>query len=390
MGSSRRRVRRLSRVLGAAALISTTSLGLLPNTAGLAVGTAPNIELTRGGHGWPGGWSDQLQPSGTGSATVDSNPATKAEQTGVAVIDTELAYQGAAGAGTGIVLTSGGEVLTNYHVVDGATSIKVTIAATGSTYPAKVVGHSATADVALLQLKGAGGLTTAKINGDTVATGTRVTAVGNAGGTGALTAADGRVVSLSSTITTASEGSLSSETLRGLIETDADVVAGDSGGPLLDSEGEVIGIDTAASSGQEIDGYAIPIAKAEAVVDQIRSGHETSTVQIGASAFLGVEISNAGTTNQPGAYFGNSGWPASSADAGVTVGGVLDGSAAASAGLGVGDTLTAIGSTPITDADSLTSVLASHHPGDRVQISWTDSAEESHRATVTLGSSPEA
>ena len=77
-----------------------------------------------------------------------------------------------------------------------------------------------------------------------------------------------------------------------MVETTADVVAGDSGGPLFDAEGEVVGIDTAASTGSEIDGYAIPIARALGIVEQIRSGAETSAVRIGPAAFLGVELSS--------------------------------------------------------------------------------------------------
>ena len=198
------------------------------------------------------------------------------------------------------------------------------------------------------------------------------------------------MTSLRSSVTTASEGSISSETLTGLIETDADVVAGDSGGPLLDAEGEVIGIDTAASTGDDIDGYAIPIDTAKSVVEQIRSGKETSTVQIGAAAFLGVEVLDAATSAQPGAYFGNSGWDTAADTAGVTISGVLDDSAAVAAGLGVGDTLTAIDSTTICTASELTEAMAGHDPGDRVKISWTDGADDPHTATITLGASPEA
>ncbi len=392
-----RRWRRISSVVGAAALITTTSLGALPAVAAQTTTTpASSITLADWGGGGRGGWASSSgslgssDPSGAaGTSTVDSDPATSAEEAGVVLIDTVLSYQGAAGAGTGIVLTANGEILTNYHVVEGATSIKVTVASTGKTYTAKVVGHSQTTDIALLQLRGASGLTTATIDDDTVATGDAVTAVGNAGGTGTLTAADGTVTSLGSSITTASEDSISSESLTGLIETSADVVAGDSGGPLLDAQGEVIGIDTAASTGDDIDGYAIPIAKAEAVVAQIRSGKENSTVQIGASAFLGVEVVDVSSSAQPGAYFG-SGWETSIDTAGVTVSGVLDDSAAARARLGVGDTLTKIGNTTVSSATQLSTAMAGHDPGDRVKISWTDASGDSHTATVTLGPSPEA
>jgi S1-C subfamily serine protease len=263
----------------------------------------------------------------------------------VVLVDTELSYEGAAGAGTGIVLTSDGEVLTNYHVVEGATAIRVTVASTGRAYTASVVGHSATSDVALLRLEDASGLTAARVDDDTVALGDPVAAVGNAGGTGTLTAADGSVTDLDSTITTASEGSVASERLRGLIETDADVVPGDSGGPLLDAEGEVVGIDTAASSGSSIDGYAIPIDDALTVVRQIRSGTETSTVQVGANAFLGVQVTDAAAA-YAGASYGSTGTD------GAAVAGVVDGSPAADAGLVAGDVITAVGSTPVGSPDT--------------------------------------
>lgn len=353
-------------------------------------------------------WSDAGPGSGTGqgygsgqaygsaqggsSSTVDSQAATAAESSGVALIDTELA-SGGEGAGTGMVLTSSGEVLTNYHVVEGAEQISVTLADTGRSYTATVLGSDESADVALLQLKGASGLSTVRIDDDDLAVGDEVTAVGNAGGTGTLTAADGTVTSLSATITTSAEGTAASETLHKLIETSADVVAGDSGGPLLDSEGEVVGIDTAASTGGDIDGYAIAIDTALTVVQQIRSGEESSTVQIGAAAYLGVQISDGGSGFSSGGYSsgGYSGGDysgGSSSTDGATVVGVEDGSAAQSAGLEAGDTITAIGGTTVGSADDVTEAIRGHQPGDRVIVHWTDADGTAHRATVTLGSSP--
>jgi S1-C subfamily serine protease len=395
MSSGRGRLGWARRVVGATALTATVGLVSLP---ALAVTSGPaatssavladwNTANGRGQGQLPWGYSGngQSQPQTQGSA-VDSAPATDAESTGVVLIDTQLSYEGAAGAGTGIVLTSGGEVLTNYHVVEGATAINVTVATTGRTYTADVVGHSATSDVALLQLQNASGLTTATVDNDTVALGDSVTAVGNAGGTGTLTAAKGSVTDLSSAITTASEGSVASERLRGLIETDADVVAGDSGGPLLDAQGEVVGIDTAASSGTSsstIDGYAIPIDDALTVVQQIRSGGETSTVQIGANAFLGVQVTDTAST-YPGAAYGSTG------TGGATVAGVVDGSPAAQAGLVAGDTITAVGSTPVSSAAALSGALTTHAVGDQVRVTWTDSAGATQQATVTLAASPTA
>jgi S1-C subfamily serine protease len=392
MSSERGRLGWARRAIGATALAATVGLGSLPAAAAAAGPAATSSVVladwdTAYGRGpaqapWGYGGNGQNQTQ----SAVASKPATEAESQGVVLIDTELSYEGAAGAGTGIVLTSSGEVLTNYHVVEGATAISVTLATTGQTYTASVVGHSATSDVALLQLKDAAGLPTATLDDDSVAVGDQVTAVGNAGGTGTLTAADGSVTDLSSAITTASEGSVASESLRGLIETDADVVAGDSGGPLLDAEGEVVGIDTAASSGTSsstIDGYAIPIEDALAVVRQIRSGTETSTIQVGANAFLGVQVTDTGRT-YPGAAYG------STSTDGAAVAGVVDGSPAAGAGLVAGDVITAVGSAAVGSAGALSTALAGHAVGDRVEITWTDATGASRHATITLAASPTA
>lgn len=360
----------------------------------------------------PVDWTDGY-PGTTQTSTVSSDPATSAESKGVALIDTVLTDGEA--AGTGIVLTSDGQVLTNYHVVEGSTSVKVTIASTGKTYTATVVGHDQTADVALLQLKGASGLTVAKIDTDTVTVGQRVVAVGNAGGTGSLSAASGKVSDLSASITTESEGTVAGEKLSKLIETSADVVPGDSGGPLLDSQHEVVGIDTAASSGQEIDGYAVPIATALAVVTQIRSGAETAQVQIGPAAFLGVEVAATSTANDSGYGYGSGyggrggygngfgggysgGYGGSEGDgstgssttsgSGATIAGVVDGDAAADAGLAAGDTITKVGSTTVTDASDLTTALTTMNPGDHVTVTWTTADGQTQSASLTLDASP--
>ena len=166
-------------------------------------------------------------------------------------------------------------VLTNYHVVEGSTSVKVTIATTGDTYDATVIGHDQAADVALLQLDGASDLATVNLDDDgDPAVSDTVTAVGNAQGQGFLSASTGTVVDLDQSIDTQSEGTVEGEHLTGLIETDAYVVGGYSGGALLDGEGEVVGITTAASSGGEAQSYAVPIEDALDVAQQIEDGSE--------------------------------------------------------------------------------------------------------------------
>jgi S1-C subfamily serine protease len=326
------------------------------------------------------GGSRQSDPS-----TAVSEPATATESVGVVLIDTVLPYEQAKGAGTGMVLTSSGQVLTNYHVVEGAGTIKVTVASTGERYSAKVVGSDKAGDIALLQLKGANGLKTVNLDKEQAAVHDVVTAVGNAGGTGSLSAATGRITSLAASVTTASEGPVASQTLRKMIETDADVVAGDSGGPLYDAEGEVVGIDTAASTGSAIDGYAIPIARAMAIVEEIRAGKETKTVQIGPAAFLGIEMAaDSAASASP--------WGGQDAayGSGAVVGGVVDGLPAARAGLTDGDTITRIGGHTISSAADVSTLLAIYDPGDRIKITWLDQYGNQHTATVSLAASPVA
>ncbi|MCU1482657.1 MAG: hypothetical protein JWQ19_3443 [Subtercola sp.] len=325
--------------------------------------------------------------SGAGTSTSAATDATDAQSVGVVLINTELKYESAAAAGTGIVLTSDGEILTNNHVVEGSTSITVTVRQTGKTYTATVVGTDATHDVAVLKLADASGLTTAKIDtSNSVAAGDDVTGVGNAGGTGTLSAAAGTVDALNQSVTTEAEGSAASETLTGMLQISADIEAGDSGGPLLDSDGEVIGIDTAASSGSSnVTGFAIPINSALSIAKQILSGTATDSIVIGYPAFLGIEVGSATS----GLGVGGQG-TGSSTTAGASVAGVIDGTPAASAGLVAGDTITAVNGTAVASGSDLTSTLKSFKPGDSITIGYTDATGAAQSAKVTLIQGPAA
>jgi S1-C subfamily serine protease len=333
-----------------------------------------------GSNGFSGGSSSGSSGSSgsTGTTTTTGTAATASQQVGVVTVVSTLKYESAESAGTGIVLTSSGEILTNNHVVEGATTIKVTIATTGKTYTATVVGTDATHDIAVLQLKDASGLTTAKIASSAATTGDSVTAVGNAGGTGTLTQASGSVTALKQTITTAAEEGTSSEKLSGLIETNADVQSGDSGGPLLNSSGAVVGIDTAASTGtQDTTGYAITIAYALSIADKIVAGESSSDIVLGYPAFLGVETSATASST-------------STTTSGATVAGVIDGTPAATAGIEANDVITAVGGTKVSSASALSGLVKKYSVGDRVSITYTDTAGASHTATVTLVSGPAA
>ena len=337
------------------------------------------------------GQSDTGAPTTTGT----TSEATARQMVGVVDIVTTVNYDQGEAAGTGMVLTASGEVLTNNHVVEGATSITVTVLSTGRSYAATVVGTSPTHDVAVLQLTGASGLATVDLgDSSSVQVGDTVTGVGNAGNAAGTSAATGEVTALGQDIT-ASDGSGSdSEELTGLIMTSAPIEAGDSGGPLYDAQGQVVGIDTAAQSsgrsGQTVAGYAIPIDTAVAVAQQITSGVDNATVHQGLPAFLGIQTAPVATGGfgQQGNGLGSSGGSATGASGGAVVGGVISGSAAARAGLTAGSTITALGGTAVASSTDLTAALATHDPGDRVSIAWTDVSGTAHTSTVTLGSGP--
>ncbi len=361
-----------------------------------------------------GGLIGSLHPTSVGTATATSKTMLSASQIasrvdpGLVDVVSTLGDQQATAAGTGIVLTSNGEVLTNNHVIDGATSIKVTDIGNGRTYTAKVVGYDATQDVAVIQLQNASGLTVASLgDSSTVQTGDNVVALGNAGGKGGTpSVAAGTVTALNQAITASDEGSGNSEQLTGLIETNADIQPGDSGGSLVNAYGQVIGMDTAASSGTQVQSqsgqtagqaYAIPINEATSIAQQIEAGTTSAKVHIGATAFLGVETQPAsqGSDSGSGGFggfggFGGSQGSQGSSATGVTISGTLAGSPVANAGLTAGDTITSVGGQSVATAQDIAQVLVKYHPGDSISIGWVDQSGQSQTTTVTLASGPAA
>ncbi|HVU90755.1 MAG TPA: trypsin-like peptidase domain-containing protein [Jatrophihabitans sp.] len=325
-------------------------------------------------NGGSGGSGSGSGGSGGGGTSTSVTLANTKQKVGVVTIVSTLRYQNSQSAGTGMILSSDGEVLTNNHVVNGATSIVVTVASTGKSYRADVVGTAPTEDVAVLQLRNASGLKTANLASSTgsVKVGNKVIGVGNAGGTGTLRASSGSVVALDQTITASDDGSgTNAEKLDGLIEVNAPIISGDSGGPLYDSSGKVIGMDTAASANPgATKAYAIPIDDAVKVADQIEGGQESSTIHIGLPPFLGVSIA------------------ATSGTRGAAVESLLSGGPAAAAGITPGSVITRVGGHTVGSGDSLKTVLRNYHPGDKVKVSWTDATGTSHSATVTLATGP--
>jgi S1-C subfamily serine protease len=290
------------------------------------------------------------------------------------------------------VLTSSGEVLTNNHVISGATTVKVVVPNTSHTYTARVVGYSRTSDVAVLQLQSASNLGTVSLGDSSkVTVGQAVTALGNAGGTGSLTPAAGTVTGLGRAIT-ASDDQGSSERLTGLIETNAGVQPGDSGGPLLDSSGKVVGMDTAAATGFRFesagasDAYAIPIARALAIASQIEAGKSSATIHVGSTAFLGIQVAAVDATRAGYGGYGSYG-AATPASGGLIVGVVAKGPAA-SAGLVAGDVITAIDGHTVSSPTAITALILAKKPGTTVTVSYTDQSGTSATARVKLGSGP--
>jgi S1-C subfamily serine protease len=329
----------------------TLRLALAASAAALAIASAVTLGIAHGA-----------------SASTPRTPTT-----GVVVVTTNLGYQDSAAAATGIVLSSS-EVLTNNHVIRGATAVRVTDVSTGRTYSATVAGYDVSADIALLKIN-VRGLKTAAIGSSSgLKVGQRATAVGNAGGTGTLTVAAGAVTALHQAITVSDDRGGSSR-LTDLIETSAPLQPGDSGGPLLDGSGRVIGVDAAGSAGQSRfeqtsgDGYAIPIDTATAIARQIEAGRASSAVHIGPTAFIGVGISG-------------------DAYSGATIQGVVQGGPADRAGLAAGDVITSFGGHRITSPTSLQLAIRQATPGKAYRITWIDQYGAAGSATIRPLSGP--
>lgn len=289
-------------------------------------------------------------------------------------INTKLGYNNAVGAGTGIVIDSNGVVLTNNHVISGATDISAFSVGDGRTYGVDVIGYDRTQDIAVLQLRGAGGIPTAAIGGP-VSVGEPVVALGNTGGQGgAPRAVTGKVIAVGQTVQASDALTGAAETLNGLIQFDGAIAPGDSGGPVVNSAGQVVGVNTAASENFQLQGgqgFAIPIGTAMGIANQIRSGGGSPTVHVGPTAFLGLGVVDNG---------GN----------GARVQRVVGSAPAASVGIANGDVITAIDGVPINSATALSDALTPRHPGDVISISFTSKSGVARTENVTLAEGPPA
>ena len=267
--------------------------------------------------------------------------------------------------GTGFIISGDGYIVTNNHVVKNADKIYVTLAEQNNKQDkveAKVIGSDSETDLALLKISVAKDLPAINFgDSDKMEVGDWVVAIGNPFG-------------LSNTVTTGIISAKGRDIHAGpydnFLQTDASINPGNSGGPLLNLDGEVIGINTAiAASGQGI-GFAIPSKLASSIIDQLKSGQKVSRGWIGVTIqdLDEVTAKALGLQNQKGALIGS----------------VMPKEPAARAGLQAGDIVTQIDETPIDDASDLTKVIASHKPNERVKVTAIRDGKEKV-FTVQLG-----
>jgi S1-C subfamily serine protease len=315
---------------------------------------------------------------------------------GLVDINTTLASGEGQAAGTGMVVTSGGEVITNNHVISDATAITATDLGDNRTYTARVIGYDQSQDVAVIQLIGASGLRTVSTgNSNNVHVGQSIITIGNAGGVGGTpSAVSGSVIAVGQSITASDDVDETSEHLTGLIEIDGGLEPGDSGGPLTGDSGTVFGMDTAASSNGSFsfqssndEGFAIPINEVLAIAHQIEAGdNANSLLHLGPTPLIGVEVcSDPQVCEQNGYGSFNTN---NNSQTGAYVGGAVNGSSAASAGIVAGDWITSLAGRTVTSPQSLVTIKNRFKPGDVVKITWVDGNGGDHTASITLSSGP--
>jgi S1-C subfamily serine protease len=371
---------------------------------------------------------------GSGGNSAAGGSLAKAGQ-GVVIINTALQYSGERAAGTGMVINAArGLVLTNNHVIENSTKISATVAATGQNFQARVVGYDVTGDIALIQLQHPSGLHQVPL-GDSaqVKVGDAVTALGNAEGRSQIVSAPGHITGVDKTITASDQGgSVTSETLHGMLQTDAGIVSGDSGGPLVNAAGKVVGMDTAGQSvrfpdQQAAAGFAIPVNTALSVAREIAASHASSTISIGYPPFIGIYVGQ-GTSSDPqkqaqeqqqqndngfGGFGGGNGFGGNGSagngqgqscytndsdlpvpdtiaqvSSGTLVIGTICASPAANAGVTAGSVITGVSGQAVGAPQTLHTALSKFRPGDTVSLTWVTPSGQHKTASMTLKEGP--
>jgi putative serine protease PepD len=357
----------------------TVALALLAGGLGIVVGLSvaskPGSDSVNGARGTTAP-TGAATPAPTGAAGLPTGVTSNAPldvkailaKVEPSVVDIVARDRGGTGEGSGVIISADGYVLTNAHVVADARTITVTTWDSSQALPATLIGADQARDVALLRIdqtvdrnsknsvRGGAGFTPAELGRSAdVKVGEDVIAIGNALGLrGDPTVTRGIVSAVNRTF----------DDLIGLIQTDAAINPGSSGGPLVNASGQVIGINTAGEDADNI-GYAIPIDLTKTIADRLKSGLGPAPV-----AFLGV------STREP-----------SDGEAGATIVDLVTGGPAAQAGLSVGDRIVTFDGQPVAGAEALSGLIQARQPGDTVQV-VIERAASSRTLQVRLGTRP--
>jgi serine protease Do len=279
-------------------------------------------------------------------------------------------------AGTGIVLSEDGQILTNAHVIGGATEEIVIRLPDGSEHTAGLVGSSPADDLAVIQIDGVDDLVPAELGvSEALQVGEPVIAIGNALALGGEpTVTQGIVSALNRTITGPARGQ--EITLENLIQTDAAINPGNSGGPLVDASGQVVGVNTAIIQDSQNIGFAIAIDPNESLIEDLRGGEGEITPEM---AFLGVATTDvADMSDDVRQQFGIT------AEQGALIQQITPGSGADEAGLRPGDVILAIDEEPIETSTDVVDAIRAREPGDEIEIT-IERRETEESVTATLG-----
>ena len=282
---------------------------------------------------------------------------------------------GSASAGTGIIVSENGYILTNKHVVEGSSDILI-VTNDGNSYDnVKIITTDPLSDIAILKISNAKGLKAAEL-GDSKALniGQQVIAIGNALGEYDGTVTSGIISGVGRTVNASSDDGATKETLTDMIQTDAAINSGNSGGPLVNAQGQVVGVNTAVASEAQGIGFAIPISSVKGILKSISEGKTPNRAYLGANYIsVNPQVQKAYNLNvSKGALIKNGNGRS-----------IISGSPAQKAGLKDGDIITKIDDIEISKNISLGSLIGEKSAGDKVKITYIRDGKES-TSIVTL------
>jgi putative serine protease PepD len=354
----------MSRLLSFVAGVATLAvvLGVLAVTGVIDTGNGDATATTATAAATP--TPTTTQPIANTSGGVNVADVYARVSPGVVFVENDGAGGRESASGSGFVIDDAGHIVTNEHVVDGASALKVRFGDNGDAIPVKLLGADRSSDLAVLQVdpsKVPGGLHPLQLgSSSSLRPGEPTIAIGSPFGLEG-TVTSGIVSALNRTIQAPSGFSIS-----GAIQTDAAINPGNSGGPLLNADGQVIGVNSqiATESGSNSGvGFAIPVDQVKQIVPVLEKGQRVQ------HAYLGVASSDA---------------PAG----GAQVGQVVRGGPADKAGLRAGDRIVQLGGEPIHNSDDLSAFVNSHQPGEKVQV-VVERGGQRRTLTVTLGTQPQ-